>query len=137
MIVPLETCIDHTMAATVLLDHADDWPEDLPAGRFNAYVAWLSATPQDASNADRNRQQVLSALMLGDGVGHQSYFHLIDQHLVEAQRVAGQVGSGGLCAYIGVVSSERARRRAPANWRPPARRCRTALASLLAGVDDS
>ena len=56
VIAPLETCIDHIMAATVLLDHADDWQEDLPAGRFNAYVAWLSDTPQQASTADRNRR---------------------------------------------------------------------------------
>lgn len=134
VIAPLETCIDHTMAATVLLDHADDWPEDLLAGRFNAYVALLSDTPQDARNADRNRQQVLSALMQGDGDDQHSYYRLIDGHLVQAQQAAGQVGSAGLCAYMDAFR-QIAQEQGAGQLAAARKTLQDALASLLAGWD--
>ena len=120
------------MAATVLLDHADDWQEDLAAGQFNAYVAWLSGLPQHAENVDRNRRQVLSALMQGDGDDHHSYFDLIDQHLQRAQQFAGQVGSAGLCVYI--EAFRRTAREQGAGQLAAARKTyQDALASLVAG----
>ena len=131
-IAPLELCVDHIMAATVLLDHADDWQEDLAGGQFNAYVTWLSGLPQHAENVDRNRRQVLSALMQGDGDDHHSYFDLIDQHLQRAQQFAGQVGSAGLCAYI--EAFRRTAREQSAGQLAAARKTyQDALASLLAG----
>lgn len=132
----LETCIDHVMVATVLLDHADDWQEDLAAGHFNAYVAWLSGAPQHAANAGRHRQAVLSALMQGDGAGQRAYFGLIDGQLVEAQRIASQVGSGGLGAYIAAFRHS-AQVQGAGQLAAARQRLQDALASLLAGVDDS
>lgn len=135
VITPLETCVDHIMAATVLLDHADDWQEDLPAGRFNAYVAWLSDLPQQGSTAERNRREVLSALMQGDGDGHQSYFGLIDGHLAQARQVAAQVGSAGLCAYIEAFR-QTAQDQGAGQLAAARKTFQDALASLLAGFDD-
>lgn len=134
VIAALETCIDHTMAATVLLDHADDWPADLPAGRFNAYAFWLSDLPQHARFAERNRRQVLAALMHGDGAGHRSYYRLVDEHMVAAQQVAGPVGSAGLSAYLASFRQD-AQVQGASQLESARKTLRDALADLLAGFD--
>ena len=131
LIGPLETCIDHSMAAAVLLDHADDWRDDLAAGRFNAYVAWLSGLPQRSENIARNRQQVLSDLMQDDGAGHRAYFGLIDQHLLQAQAAAALVGSAGLSAYLAAIRQD-AHTLADGQLASARKTFQDALASLLA-----
>ena len=122
------------MAATVLLDHADDWQEDLAAGQFNAHVAWLSGLPQHAENVDRNRRQVLSALMQGDGDDHHSYFDLIDQHLQRAQQFAGQGRFSRIVRlYRGVSSTARESTGRRSNWRQRANIIRTHWPAWWAG----
>lgn len=130
---PLERCIDHAMAATVLLDHADDWPEDLANDRYNAYVAWLSGLPQRPAAAAENRRRVLAALMQGDAASHRAYFQLVDAHLAEAQQAAGFVSSRGLNAYLATL--RRNAQNQSAGQAAAARQAlQDALTSLLAGA---
>jgi hypothetical protein len=88
--------LDHLLAAQVLLDHLDDWREDLAGGRFNAFVAYASDLPQDATHRDANHQRVLTLLMAGDA---SDYFDLALRHALTAQSLAAEMGCDALVRY--------------------------------------
>jgi hypothetical protein len=81
-IAPLAAAIDHLLAGAVLVDHVQDWEEDLAAGRYNALVAYLSPRKQEANDRDVRRQAVLEELYLGDAA--HPYFELAQRQFQRA-----------------------------------------------------
>ncbi len=93
---PLLDALDHLLTAQVLLDHIDDWREDLAGRRYNAFVAYASDLPQDAAHAEANSRQVLTLLMQGDPGG---YFDLIQRHATRSAVLSAEAGCAGLADF--------------------------------------
>jgi hypothetical protein len=100
----LEDAIDRLLAGAVLLDHALDWPEDLAAGRANAFVAYASDLPQTPDHRDANRRAVLECILLGDGA--RPYFARIGARLRAAGATAGALQCAGLAAFLSWLDRE-------------------------------
>ncbi len=94
----LEKALDHLLIGAVLLDHAQDWPHDLDAGRHNAFVAFASPLPQTPERGEENRRAVLQELMLGQGA--RPYFALLQTEFRAAIGAARDAGIPALCDYI-------------------------------------
>ena len=94
----VDACLDHALAAMVMYDHVCDWPEDLAAGRWNAFVARYGSHPQLPVNASANRSSVLAAMMARRAVANQ--FALIQVELDRATRAADDLGSEPLTEYL-------------------------------------
>jgi hypothetical protein len=94
----LEAAIDRLLAGAVLLDHAQDWSEDLAGGRANAFVAHFSDLPQTVEHRDANRRAVLEGILLGDA--GQPYFARIGALLRSAEETAQAFQSAGLAAFL-------------------------------------
>jgi hypothetical protein len=99
----LTDALDQLLIAQVLLDHVDDWREDLSAGRFNAFVAYATDCPQDTTTAEAIRRRVLALLMMGDPG---DYFQLVQRHVATAKSLAVQVGCSGLAEFAASLQSE-------------------------------
>lgn len=111
--------LDHMLIAQVLLDHLDDWSADLDAGRFNAFVAFVSDLPQTARHRDANRRQVMQEFFLGDAGA--SYVDLTRRHIQTALRYAEAVPCSGLEHYLAgydtrIAASELALRSQIRGW---------------------
>jgi len=103
-LIPILTdALDTMLVAQVLLDHVDDWREDLAGGRFNVFVAYASDLPQDAANVQANSRRVLALLMMGDPG---SYFHVVQRQVARAQSLAAHVGCSGLAQFAASLQSE-------------------------------
>jgi len=102
----LVDAIDQLLVGAVLLDHALDWPEDLAAGRSNAFVAYASDLPQTAEHRDANRRRVLEAILLGHGA--RLYFTRIGGRLRAARRTAGALPCEGLASFAGWLDRQTA-----------------------------
>jgi hypothetical protein len=100
----LEDAIDRLLAGAVLLDHALDWPEDLAAGRANAFVAYASDLPQTAAHRDANRRAVLESILLGDAA--RPYFAQIGARLRTAGETAEALQCTGLAAFLSWLDRE-------------------------------
>lgn len=98
VLTPLTATLDHLHVAAVLLDHANDWREDLEAGRYNAFVHFASATPQSLDQRELNRQRVYEELFLGSA-GH-AYFDPVFHHLDLARKQAAAAACPPLLAYL-------------------------------------
>ncbi len=85
----LEESLDHLHVAAVLLDHAQDWQEDLAAGRYNAFVHFLSPGEQVAENLAMHEQRVMEDLWFGDRAT--AYFEPAHAQLDLALSAAQQV----------------------------------------------
>ena len=96
--------LDHLLTAQVLLDHLDDWPADLAAGRFNAFVAFLSDLPQISQNRDANRRHVLGEFYLGEAGA--AYVDLARRHIQAARRHAAAIPSFGFERYLDFYDTE-------------------------------
>ncbi len=103
LIPTLTDALDQLLVAQVLLDHVDDWRDDLAGGRFNAFVAYATDSPQNAANSEANSRRVLALLMMGDPGG---YFQLVQRHTAQARSLAVQVGCSGLAEYASSLQSE-------------------------------
>jgi hypothetical protein len=102
----LEAALDEYLVAAVMLDHAQDWQEDLAAVRYNAFVDCYSSHRQTAANREANRQGVLEQLLLGEGgVG---YFRLLQERTDRALAWARAAPCEGLEAYLGWFSAHAA-----------------------------
>lgn len=123
----LETLLDDLLIAAVLLDHAQDWAEDVAAGRWNAFVAQIigPGAPQDLAHGQRAVWQEMAV-----GAAGRPYFAVIGHYLRSAQGQAEAVGLGALAGYIGwLAGAAGALRR---KWVRAARQqLRTATAVLL------
>jgi hypothetical protein len=133
LIPTLTDALDQLLIAQVLLDHVDDWREDLSAGRFNAFVAYATdclenssplgpvsdrarrsssigaptgrrgSCPQDENTVEANRRRVLALLMMGDPG---SYFQLVQRYTARAGSLAAQAGCSGLAEFAASLQSE-------------------------------
>lgn len=103
LIPTLTDALDQLLVAQVLLDHVDDWREDLAGGRFNVFVAYASDLPQDAASAQANSRRVLALLMMGDPG---SYFQLVQRYAARAQSLAAQAGCSSLAQFAASLQSE-------------------------------
>lgn len=92
----IDRCIDSNLEAMVLFDHFCDWPEDLHAGRWNAFAAAAGVAQQRVEQLDRNRSGVYIAMLTTDVI--RTYF----------ERIAGAMGRAiDLSRNIGVPALER------------------------------
>jgi hypothetical protein len=64
----LDRLLDDALEALVLYDHIADWQADLEAGRWNAFIAGISAGPQVPAERVRHRRAVLVAMMTTDAI---------------------------------------------------------------------
>jgi hypothetical protein len=94
----LEAAVDRLMAAAVLLDHAQDWSDDLAAGRYNAFVAYASPLPQTRGRRAVNRRKVLEELYLGKAA--RPYFQVVRDHLRVSRENAQTIGCSELEHYL-------------------------------------
>lgn len=84
----LHSALDEILVAAVLLDHVQDWAQDLASGRYNTFVAHASPLRQTPAHAEENKCKVQELIHLGDA--GQSYFdtasHFIDTARTQVQR---------------------------------------------------
>jgi hypothetical protein len=59
----IEQCLDEALAAMVMYDHGCDWPQDLAAGRPNAFVAACLTRHDEPFGHAAHRARVLAAMM--------------------------------------------------------------------------
>ena len=79
---PLTEAVDHTLVAAVLLDHLQDWSDDLAAGRYNSFVAYASPLAQTRGRRRINRQKAVEELYLG--VAARPYFEIAANYVRSA-----------------------------------------------------
>jgi len=98
MIDPLTSAIDHLLAAMVLVDHAADWADDLAAGRYNAFVHYVSSLAQTPEHRELNHQRVMEEIFLGDA--GRPYFDLARRAVQQATRLAEPVAGRELLDHL-------------------------------------
>jgi hypothetical protein len=94
----LADAIDHLLVGAVLLDHAQDWSDDLVAGRYNAFVAYASPLPQNSEFQDTNTRTVQQEICLGEAA--RPYFQVAHDHLRTARRLAEPINCPDLQRYL-------------------------------------
>ena len=94
----LAAAVDDLLAGAVLLDHAQDWHDDLMAGRYNAFVAYASPAPQTAEHLQMNEGKVLEEICLGEVAG--PYFDRIVRYLRSAREAAGALQCRHLSEHV-------------------------------------
>ena len=82
----LADAIDHLLVSAVLLDHTQDWSDDLAAGRYNAFVAYASPLLQTPENLEKNTRTVQQEVCLSDAA--RPYFQVARGHLQTARTSA-------------------------------------------------
>lgn len=102
----VDRALDRSLLALVLLDHAEDWPADLKAGRWNAFIAHVSSGPQVARLAGRHRREVMRAMLDG---GPEAYFGRIREQLQGARGAAEGAACPGLARYCAAMDRRVAR----------------------------
>jgi hypothetical protein len=122
----LEPALDHLLTAQVLLDHVDDWQDDLAQGRYNVLVAYASELPQDRAHCEMNQRRVLGLLLLGDPAG---YWQHVQHHLAQASALAEAAGIDGLARYVASQTRE-----AELGWQDTLKAGRSYLASAVGSV---
>lgn len=98
LVAPLTATLDHLHVAAVLLDHAQDWREDVDAGRYNAFVHFASPARQTPDQRERSQQHVYEELFLGSA--GRTYFDHALRHLAMAQAHAAATACPPLIAYL-------------------------------------
>lgn len=124
----LESALDHLLTAQVLLDHLDDWRDDVQAGRFNVFVAYAANGSQSLASEDRAAAMgsVLALLMTGDPAG---YLGHIQRHAARARALAAALPCAGLADFIAALQVE-----AQAGYDAVISAARSQLAGAVAGV---
>ncbi len=130
-IAPLTAGMDHLLAGAVLVDHAQDWEADLEAGRYNAFVAYITLRSQEHHDSLADRQAVLEELYLGETA--RPYFELAQRQFALARQVVRPVGCPELGTYLEWAEAETARY-AEGLAVEARRRLRSATAGLLASA---
>jgi len=98
IIPPLALAVDHFLVGAVLLDHAKDWADDLEAGRYNVFVAYVSPQPQGPDQRESHRRAVLEEICLGQAA--RPYFDRIQKHVYIALEKAQAADCTGLRQYM-------------------------------------
>ncbi len=122
----LEPALDHLLTAQVLLDHVDDWQDDLAQGRYNVLVAYASELPQNRTHREANQRRVLALLLLGDPTG---YWRHVQHHLAQAGLLAEAAGIDGLARFVASQARE-----AELGWQDTLKAGRGQLASAVGGI---
>lgn len=108
-IVPrLDAAIDHALAAWILFDDANDWPADIAAGRWNAFVARVAIEPQETSRPDELHTAVIMAMLTTDRT--QRYFSTIRRAVERSASIADEVGLRPLAEHVRAFGAHAARR---------------------------
>lgn len=84
--------LDHALAAMVLYDHLCDWQDDLAAGRWNAFAL------------EKNRAEVLAAMMATDAIG--TYVVRIHVEFDMAQKIVADLGLRGLATQLAATAAK-------------------------------
>jgi len=82
----LADALDHQLVGAVLLDHAQDWSDDLAAGRYNAFVAYASSLPQTPACREANERRVQQEICLHKA--GRPYFRAARDHVRLARKLA-------------------------------------------------
>jgi hypothetical protein len=98
------SAVDDLLVGCVLLDHLDDWAQDIEADRYNAFVAYCSDLPQCHENRNANRDAVLIQLYWGDG--GRPYLILVQKYVGYAMTHAASIGCEGLAEFITELGNE-------------------------------
>ena len=98
MIPTWDEALEHLLAAMVLFDHAEDWRDDLAAGRYNAFIAYASPLPQTAEHREANERAVFDEMF--HGPGGRPYFARIIEEADVAERLAQCIACTGLSEYL-------------------------------------
>jgi hypothetical protein len=93
-----DEALEHLLAAMVLFDHAQDWRDDLAAGRYNAFIAYASPLPQTAEHREANQRAVFDDML--HGRGGRPYFARIMEEADAAERLAQRTACAGLGEYL-------------------------------------
>jgi len=107
----LADAIDHLLVSAVLLDHAQDWSDDLAAGRYNAFVAYASPLPQTPECRQANERRVQQEICLHKA--GRPYFRVARDHLRIARKSTRPVNCADFDCYLAwldqqaAISSER------------------------------
>jgi hypothetical protein len=104
----LADAIDHLLVGAVLLDHAQDWSDDLAAGRYNAFVAYASPQPQTPECLETNTRAVQQEICLGDAA--RPYFQVARDHLQTARKSAEPANCPDFDRYLAWLSEQAAAR---------------------------
>jgi len=94
----LADAIDHLLVGAVLLDHAQDWADDLAAGRYNAFVAYASPLPQTPECREANERRVQQEICLHKA--GRPYFRVARDHLRIARKRAKPANCPDLDRYL-------------------------------------
>jgi hypothetical protein len=124
-----EAALDHLLGAAVLVDHAQDWRQDLATGRYNAFVAYAVGRGEGAGSAADVRRAVLTEVYLGDA--GRPYFALIESLLAEARDGARPLACPGLDGYLARLG-EKVRQYSNRLATETGRRLRAAVVAFLA-----
>jgi hypothetical protein len=107
---------DHLLAGMVLLDHAEDWQDDLQAGKYNAFITYLifpeenndngmlSNNTVDTNTTSDNHAKVLAELYLGINVKH--YFKIAQNQFRQARFCIQEINLPELDKYLSWADSE-------------------------------
>ena len=93
----VEPCLDEALLAMALYDDAVDWPADLTAGRWNAFVERANPDARSSEPA-RARVVVLAAMMMTDVVA--DYFAAIHDGFARAAELAVELEIPDLAAFL-------------------------------------
>jgi len=102
----LTEAIDHLLVAAVLLDHAQDWSDDLAAGRYNAFVAYASPLPQTPERREANERKVQQEICLHKA--GRPYFRVARDHLLIARKRARPANCPDLQRYLAWLDGQAA-----------------------------
>jgi hypothetical protein len=96
----VDRLLDDALEALVLYDHIADWQADLEAGRWNAFVAGISAGPQAPGERARHRRAVLVAMMTTDVIA--VHIGRVEAGLLHAADLAETLGTPvpGLVSHL-------------------------------------
>jgi len=94
----LTDAIDHLLVSAVLLDHAQDWSDDLAAGRYNAFVAYASPLPQTPECREANERRVQQEICLHKA--GRPYFRVAREHIRIARTQAKPANCPGFQRYL-------------------------------------
>jgi hypothetical protein len=102
----LADAIDHLLVGAVLLDHAQDWSDDLAGGRYNAFVAYASPLLQTPENRETNTRTVQQEICLGDAA--RPYFQVARDHLQTARKSAEPANCPDFDRYLAWLDEQAA-----------------------------
>ena len=102
----LADAIDHLLVGAVLLDHAQDWSDDLAAGRYNAFVAYASPLPQTPECREANERRVQQEICLHKA--GRPYFRVARDHVRIARKRARPANCPDLQRYLSWLDQQAA-----------------------------